>query len=429
MSFEPILTKNVGVPNSQRLSVAVERGGYGSLVKAFAMAPADLVELVKDSGLRGRGGAGFSAGMKWSFLPKEPKGPIYMVVNFDESEPGTFKDRYLCDHDPHLILEGIIVSCYATRSSIAYIFIRGEFYRQARDLQRAIDEAYKAGYFGKNIQDSGYDLECILHRGAGAYICGEETGMLEALEGKRGWPRLKPPFPAIEGAFGQPTVINNVETLCCVPAIVEKGAAWFAAIGTEKSTGPKLYGVSGHVNNPGVFELPLGVTCRELIDNYAGGVRGGKQCKGAIPGGVSMGVLSADELDCPLDFEGPPAHGCLGLGTAGVIVMDEDTCMVTALRNIVHFFKHESCGQCTPCREGSGWMLQTLNRILAGDGQASDPERIVQLCDAQGAMPGKTICGLADGTAWAARGFVTKYRHEFDAMIRSPKAAAVSAAG
>lgn len=251
MGFEPILTRNVGVRDVQQLKVYESRGGYASVKKAFEQTPEAVVKIVKDSGLRGRGGAGFSCGMKWGFLPKDHQGPIYMVVNFDESEPGTFKDRYLCDHDPHQILEGTLVSCYATRSSVAYIFIRGEFHRQTKILQKAIDEAYAAGYFGKNILGSGYDLECVLHRGAGAYICGEETGMLEALEGKRGWPRLKPPFPAIAGAFGQPTVINNVETLCCVPHIINKGPEWFLGIGTSKSSGSKLYGVSGHVNQPG----------------------------------------------------------------------------------------------------------------------------------------------------------------------------------
>lgn len=423
MSFEPVLTKNVGVPEARELKGYIERGGYASLKKAFAQKPDELIDLVKASGLRGRGGAGFSAGMKWSFLPKEHPGPFYMAVNFDESEPGTFKDRYLCDHDPHQIVEGTIVSSYATRVSVAYIFIRGEFHLQAKILQKAIEEAYEAGYLGKNLCGSGYDLECVLHRGAGAYICGEETGMLEALEGKRGWPRLKPPFPAIVGAFGKPTVINNVETLCCVPHIINNGAEWFTTIGTEKSTGPKLYGVSGHVNNPGVFELPLGIPCNELIDKYAGGVSNDKKCKAAIPGGVSMGVLATDQLDCPLDFEGPREAGCLGLGTAGVIVMDEDTCMVTALRNIVHFFKHESCGQCTPCREGSGWLLQTLNRMLAGHGKENDLDRIIELCDAQGSMSGKTICGLADGTAWAARNFVQKFRSEFEVKINAGKTA------
>lgn len=423
MSFEPVLTKNVGIKDSRKLSTYLQRGGYSSLDKAFAKQPDELVQIVKDSGLRGRGGAGFSAGMKWGFLPKEHPGPFYMAVNFDESEPGTFKDRYLSDHDPHQILEGIIVSSFATRVSVAYIFIRGEFHEQAHYMEEAIREAYEAGFFGKNIKNSGFDLDCYLHRGAGAYICGEETGMLEALEGKRGWPRLKPPFPAIAGAFGKPTVINNVETLCCVPHIINNGPEWFASIGTPHSAGPKLYGISGHINTPGVYELPLGIPCIDLIENQGGGVRNGKKCKGAIPGGVSMGVLGPDELDCPMDFDGPRERGCMGLGTAGVIVMDEDTCMVTALRNIVHFFKHESCGQCTPCREGSGWILKTLDRILDGEGEGDDLGRMIELCDAQGAMPGKTICGLADGTAWAAKTFIQKYRSEFEAKIGANRAA------
>jgi len=292
-------------------------------------------------------------------------------------------------------------------------------------MQETIDQAYKAGLLGNNILGSGFDLECVLHRGAGAYVCGEETGMLEALEGKRGWPRIKPPYPAVEGAFGKPTVINNVETLCCVPHIINHGPEWFAAIGTAKSAGPKLYGVSGHVNKPGVYELPLGVRCRELIDEYAGGIRHDKRCKGVIPGGVSMGVLTEDELDCPLDFEGPPAHGCMGLGTAGVIVMDEDTCMVTALRNIVRFFAHESCGQCTPCREGVGWMLKILNRMLVGTANMGDLELLLELSESQGIMEGKTICGLSDGTGWAVRGFVNKFRPEFEAMINSRAAVTV----
>ncbi len=425
MKFEPVLTRLAEVPDIQDLKVYEKQGGYGTLEKVFATPRETLLAMVKDSGLRGRGGAGFPAGVKWSFLPKDHPGSFYLVVNFDESEPGTFKDRYLCDINPHQILEGIIAASYITRVSTAYIFIRGEFHQQAKNLQKAIDQAYQAGLFGKNIQKSGYDLQCVLHRGAGAYICGEETGMLEALEGKRGWPRLKPPYPAIAGAFGKPTVINNVETICCVPHIIEHGPAWFASIGTPKSTGPKLFGVSGHVNKPGVYELPLGIPCRELIEKHAGGIRNGKRCKGAIPGGVSMGVLKEDELDCPLDFEGPPQYDCMGLGTAGVIVMDEDTCMVTALRNIVRFFAHESCGQCTGCREGSGWMLKILNRMLAGEANAGDIDLLLELTDAQGMMPGKTICGLSDGTAWAVRNFINKYREEFEAKTTSRQTIAV----
>ncbi len=419
MDFEPVLTKNVGKPEAHNLDDYVGLGGYASLKKAFSLEPEQLVEEVKRSGLRGRGGAGFSAGTKWGFLPKERVGSVYMVVNFDESEPGTFKDRFLADHDPHQILEGIIVSCYATRASVAYIFIRGEYNAQIKIMDKAIRQAYDGGYLGRNIKGSGYDLEVVIHGGAGAYICGEETGMLEALEGKRGWPRTKPPFPAVQGAFNQPTVINNVETLCCVPHIINHGADWFASIGTEKSTGPKLYGLSGHVNQPCTVELPLGISCMELIEKYGGGVRNSLRCKGVIPGGVSTGVLSVDELDCPLDFDGPVERGCLGLGTAGVIVMDENTCMVTALRNIVRFFAHESCGQCTPCREGSGWMLMLLNRMLKGESSSYDLDLLMELADEQGAMPGKTICGLADGTAWAVRTFINKYRDEFEAKLKA----------
>ncbi|MBN1844330.1 MAG: NADH-quinone oxidoreductase subunit NuoF [Sedimentisphaerales bacterium] len=425
MEFEPVLTRNLGVPNIGDLKVYQSRGGYEALRQALASPRNELKQTVKDSGLRGRGGAGFFAGVKWDFLPADHPGPFYLVVNFDESEPGTFKDRYLCDIDPHQILEGVIVTAYINRIDTAYIFIRGEFHHQAEVLQRTIKQAYKEGLLGKNILSSDYSLECVLHRGAGAYICGEETGMLEALEGKRGWPRLKPPYPAVAGAFGQPTVINNVETLCCVPPIIQRGADWFKSMGTKKSTGPKLYGISGHVNRPGVVELPLGVPCRELIEKHAGGVRDSKRCKGVIPGGVSMGVLTRDELDCPLDFEGPPRYGCMGLGTAGVIVMDEDTCMVTALRNIVRFFAHESCGQCTGCREGSGWMLQILNRLLGGQGRGRDLELLLDLADAQGMAPGKTICGLSDGTAWAARTFINKYRSEFEAKVSTRDRVAV----
>ena len=425
MTFEPVLTKNLNVPDVHDINVYRKHGGYVSLKKAFATSREKLIQEVKDSGLRGRGGAGFMAGIKWDFLPKDHPGPFYLVVNFDESEPGTFKDRYLCDIDPHQIIEGVIVTSYITKVNQAYIFIRGEFHEQARIMQRTIEQAYQAELLGKNILGSGYDLECVLHRGAGAYICGEETGMLEALEGKRGWPRLKPPYPAVSGAFGKPTVINNVETICCVPHIITKGSQWFGSIGTAKSTGPKLYGVSGHVNKPGVYELPLGIPCRELIDNYAGGVRHGKRCKGAIPGGVSMGVLAENELDCPLDFEEPRKYGCMGLGTAGVIVMDEDTCMVRALRNIVRFFAHESCGQCTGCREGTGWMLKILNRLLAGEGQRGDLELLYSLAEAQGMMGGKTICGLSDGTGWATKNFLDKYRGEFEAMITSANKVAI----
>jgi NADH-quinone oxidoreductase subunit F len=421
---EPVLVKRIDPdPAKRRLhwyDDYIRTGGYVQLRKALDMTPADIIKLVTDSGLRGRGGAGFSAGQKWSFVPKEKKGPHYLCVNADESEPGTYKDRYLIDFDPHSMLEGIAIASIATQCDIAYIFIRGEYHRQTKVLERAIAEAYEHGVFGqKGIFGSKYKLECYVHRGAGAYICGEETGLLEALEGKRGWPRNKPPFPAIAGAFARPTVVNNVETLCCVPPILEKGAAWFKSMGTPSSPGPKLYGMCGHVNNPGCYEDELGITLDYAINKLAGGMKGGKY-KGCICGGISMGVLGPNELDIKLDFDDVRFRGgCLGLGTAGMIVMNDQTDMVEALRNCVRFYSHESCGQCTPCREGSAWMLKILNRILDGGGRASDLDMLMELEKTMGIMPGTTICGLADGTAWATRTFINKYYDEF--ALRCPE--------
>jgi NADH-quinone oxidoreductase subunit F len=422
MAFnEPVLTKRISLdPQKRKLhwyDDYVATGGYASLRKAIDIKPDEIIKMVTDSGLRGRGGAGFSAGQKWAFIPKEKKGPHYMAVNADESEPGTFKDRYLIDYDPHSMLEGIAIASIATQCDVAYIFIRGEYHRQAKVLERAIAEAYENKIFGRQgIFGSSFKLECYLHRGAGAYICGEETGLLEALEGKRGWPRNKPPFPAIAGAFARPTVINNVETLCLVPPIIEKGPAWFKSMGSEKSPGPKLFGMSGHVNKPGVYEDELGITLDYAINKLAGGMKGGAY-KGAICGGISMGVLGINQLDIKLDFDDVRFRGgCLGLGTAGMIVMNEHTDMVRALRNCVRFYSHESCGQCTPCREGSAWMLKILNRIVDGGGRAKDLEMLLELEKTMGIMPGTTICGLADGTAWATRTFINKYYDEFAAM-------------
>lgn len=422
---QSVLTARIPQDASKRKTVFyddyVATNGYAALKKALTLSTDELIKLVADSGLRGRGGAGFSAGQKWSFIPKEKKGPHYLAVNADESEPGTFKDRYLIDHDPHQLLEGIVIAAHATRCNVAYIFIRGEYHLQAHFLERAIAEAYAHNIFGKN---SPQKLECHVHRGAGAYICGEETGLLEALEGKRGWPRNKPPFPAIAGAFGKPTVINNVETLCCVPHIVNNGAAWFKTMGTASSPGPKLYGMSGHLNDPGVFEEELGITLAKSIE-MAGGMKGGKY-KGAICGGISMGVLGPDQLDIKLDFDDVRFRGgCLGLGTAGMIVMNEQTDMVLALRNCVRFYAHESCGQCTPCREGSAWMGKILDRIVAGDGHRKDLDLLLELEKTQGIMPGATICGLADGTAWATRTFVQKYYDEFAARCPNGKPVAI----
>jgi NADH-quinone oxidoreductase subunit F len=423
MAFtEPVLLKRIPDDPSQRKVVwydeYINTGGYAALRRALEMKPDDVIKIVTDSGLRGRGGAGFSAGQKWPFIPKEKKGPHYLAVNADESEPGTFKDRHLMDWDPHLMLEGIAICAIATQVDVAYIFIRGEFHRQAKVLERAVREAYDHGVFGKNgIFGSKHKLECYVHRGAGAYICGEETGLLEALEGKRGWPRNKPPFPAISGAFGRPTVINNVETLCCVPHILgrDDGPQWFKSMGTKSSPGPKLFGMSGHVNKPGVYEDELGITLDYSINKLAGGMKGGKY-KAAICGGISMGVLGTDQLDIKLDFDDVRFRGgCLGLGTAGMIIMNEHTDMIRALRNCVRFYSHESCGQCTPCREGSNWMKKILDRILEGFGRARDLDMLMELEKTMGIMPGTTICGLADGTAWATRTFINKFYDEFAA--------------
>src|SRR5689334_22753178 len=423
MAFtEPVLTKRIPQDPAKRHTVWYDEytrtGGYAQLRRALEMTPADIIKTVTDSGLRGRGGAGFSAGQKWSFIPKEKKGPHYMAVNADESEPGTFKDRYLIDYDPHQMLEGIAIACRATQCDVAYIYIRGEYHRQAKVLERAIKEAYDHKIFGpQGMLGTSYKLECYLHRGAGAYICGEETGLLESLEGKRGWPRNKPPFPAIAGAFARPTVINNVETLCCVPHVIgrDNGPQWFKSMGTASSPGPKLFGMSGHVNRPGVYEQELGITLDFAINTMAGGMKGGKY-KGCICGGISMGVLGPNQLDIKLDFDDVRFRGgCLGLGTAGMIVMNEHTDMVAALRNCVRFYAHESCGQCTPCREGSAWMLKILDRILDGGGRASDLEMLLELEKTMGIMPGTTICGLADGTAWATRTFINKFYDEFAA--------------
>jgi NADH-quinone oxidoreductase subunit F len=420
---EPVLLKRISPDAAQRKIVwydeFVATGGYAPLRKALTMTPDEIIKTTIDSGLRGRGGAGFSAGQKWSFIPKEKKGPHYMAVNFDESEPGTFKDRYLA-LDPHQILEGIAIASIATQCDVAYIFIRGEYHREAKILERAIKEAYEKGVFGQGgIFGSQYKLECHLHRGAGAYICGEETGLLEALEGKRGWPRNKPPFPAIAGAFARPTVINNVETLACVPHIIERGPDWFKTMGTKSSPGPKLFGMSGHVQRPGVYENELGITLQQSID-MAGGMKGGKY-KAAICGGISMGVLGTNQLDIKLDFDDVRFRGgCLGLGTAGMIIMNEHTNMVEALRNCVRFYAHESCGQCTPCREGSAWMSKIMNRIVDGGGRAQDIDMLLELEKTMGIMPGTTICGLADGTAWATRTFVNKFYEEFAAACPEP---------
>jgi NADH-quinone oxidoreductase subunit F len=417
--FEPVLTRNWNVPDSHTLRVYESRGGYQASRKAITqMDPDKVVQVVKDSELRGRGGAGFPTGMKWTFLPKD-RAETFMCVNGDESEPATFNNRLLIELDPHQFIEGILIACFATKARTAYVYLRFEYIHGFRILEQAIAEARAAGHLGKNIYGSGFDLEIYGHRGAGAYICGEETGLIESLEGKRGWPRIKPPFPAIEGAFRKPTVVNNVETLACVPHIIERGADWFKSIGTPKSYGPKLYCLSGHVNKQVCVELPLGVTARELIDVHGGGVWKGRKAKAAVPGGISMGVMSAAELDVKLDFEDIRKTGCLGLGTAAVTVIDDHTSIVDYLYNCSRFFAHESCGQCTPCREGTTWIYKTLKRIKSGGGRIEDLDIMLQLANNMGIMPGTTICGLADGAAWPIKNAVAKFRDELEDYIRS----------
>lgn len=426
--IEPVLLANVGKEKSHTREVYEASGGYQSLRKALQLSPADVIEEVKESRLRGRGGAGFPTGLKWSFLPKDHPGPVYFCLNADESEPGTFNNRIIMEDDPHQMIEGLIISCYATGASTAYNYIRYEYPRACRRLQAAMDECYAAGYLGKNILGSGFDLEMYIHRGAAAYICGEETGLIESLEGKRAWPRIKPPFPAVEGVFRKPTVVNNVETVACVTHILNRGAEWFQSMGTPRdpdnprdagSYGPKLYCLSGHVNRPGCYEAPLGITVRQLIEEFGGGIWKGRRAKAAIPGGISMGLLSADELDCPLDFSGPGKYDCLGLGTAAVVVLDETVSMVDFLHNSCRFFQHESCGQCTPCREGTAWSLQMLNRVRAGKGRLIDLELLLEIGDTIGIMPGTTICGLADGAAWPIKNAIHKFRDEFEDYIRT----------
>ncbi len=410
--MEPILTRNIRKPRSETLEVYEAGGGYQALRKALATnSPLEVLEEVKKSGLRGRGGAGFSTGMKWSFMPKEPVKPHYLICNADESEPGTFKDRLLMEKDPHLLLEGCMIGAYAMRASACYIYIRGEFVLATRVLERAIAEAYAKGYAGKNILRSGWNCELVLHVGAGAYICGEETALMTSLEGNRGYPRLKPPFPAASGLWGCPTTINNVETLCNVPFIIERGADWFQSIGkAPKNTGPKLYCLSGHVQRPGTYEAPLGLPLQELIHEMGGGMlHRDRPLKAVIPGGSSVPVLTASECTVDLDFDTLAAAGTM-LGSAGVMVMDSSTCMVKAIARIAHFYAHESCGQCTPCREGCGWMERILQRIEGGQGRSED---MALLQNIAANMQGTTICPLSDAAAMPVASFVKKFGDEF----------------
>ncbi len=405
LPYEPVLLRNIGIPDSHTLAVALSRGAYQGLEKAKQMPPEAVIEETKKSGLRGRGGAGFPTGQKWSFVPRD-KWPHYLIVNADESEPGTFKDRAIIEQDPHLLIEGTLIAAHALQAKVSYIYIRGEMPLGARRLEEAIAEAGAKGLMG--------EAEIHVHRGAGAYICGEETGLLESLEGKRGYPRLKPPFPAVVGAFGKPTVVNNVETLANLPAIFTRGVVWYRSLGTEKSPGPKIFCVSGHVQRPGNYERPLGYPFEKLLYEDCGGLRPGRALKAVIPGGSSMPVLKAEETKgLNLDYESVQARGSL-LGSAGIIVMDDTTCAVRALYNLSRFYAHESCGQCTPCREGAPWLSKILGRIEHGEGKGGDLELLLDICDN---IAGKTICPFGEAAAWPVQGFLKRFRDEFAAHI------------
>jgi len=409
---EHVLFRNVWKEGSTSIDVYRASGGYAKLGEWLGMAPEAIVEEVKKSGLRGRGGAGFPTGMKWSFLPKDSPKPRYLLVNADESEPGTYKDRVIIERDPHLLIESTVVSAHAIRAKVAYVYIRGEFHEGARILEKALAEARAAGCVGRDVLGSGVDVEIWVHRGAGSYECGEETALIESLEGKRGQPRIKPPFPAVVGVYDCPTIVNNVETLVNVPLILERGAEWFAAYGTEKNGGPKLYSISGHVVRPGSYEAPMGrITLRDLIygEGYAQGIRDGRRLKAVVPGGSSTPVLTADEIDVAMSFDGVAKAGSM-LGSAGTIVMDDSTCMVWMAKNLIYFYKHESCGKCTPCREGTGWMLRLLERIEAGEAAERDLELLWKVTDS---IAGKTVCPFGDAAIAPPQSTLQKFREEF----------------
>ena len=407
-TLTPVLTDNWDADRSWTLASYEERGGYGALAKALAMSQDDVITAVKDSGLRGRGGAGFPTGMKWGFIPQDNPNPKYLVVNADESEPGTCKDTPLMMASPHTLVEGVIISSYAIRAHTAFIYVRGEILHVIRRLQRAVQEAYLAGHLGKNIHGSGYDLDLVVHAGAGAYICGEETALLDSLEGRRGQPRLRPPFPAVAGLYASPTVINNVESIASVPSIIEHGAAWFSSMGTERSKGYGIFSLSGHVTRPGQYEAPLGITLRTLID-LAGGMRDGHELKFWTPGGSSTPMLTAEHLDVPLDFESVGAAGSM-LGTRALQLFDETTCIVRAVLRWTEFYKHESCGKCTPCREGTWWLVQTLTRLERGNGTPEDLDQLLDQCDN---ILGRSFCALADGATSPITSSIEYFRDEF----------------
>ncbi len=405
------------IKDFHKLEVYLQHGGYSAAKKAFEQSPDDVIDQVKRSGLRGRGGAAFLTGLKWSFMPKTTDKPKYLCVNGDESEPGSFKDRQIFEYNPHQLIEGTIITCYAIGAKVAYIYIRGEYHKWIKLMQKALDDAYAAGYVGEKMKEKfGTDFYCdiYIHKGAGAYICGEESALMNSIEGKRGYPRVKPPFPAQNGLWGCPTTINNVETITNVPPIINKGWEWFGSIGEPKHPGTILFGVSGHVNKPGVYELPSGTLLTDIIYNYAGGVPGNKKILCVIPGGSSMPPLRGDQIEgVKMDAESLKAAGS-AIGTGGIMVMDEDTDLVKVLARIAHFYHHESCGQCTPCREGTGWLEKILKRLVAGKGSVSDLDLLITVANQ---IEGNTICALGEAAAWPVKFMVERFRDYFEQRV------------
>ncbi len=406
------------IPNLDNIEVYLSHGGFEAAKKAFSQSPDDIIDQVKKSGLRGRGGAAFLTGLKWSFMPKTTDKPKYLCINGDESEPGSFKDRQIFEYNPFQLIEGAIITCYAIGAQTAYLYIRGEYHKWIKLMQKAIDTAYARGFLGEKMKSNfGTEFFCNLyiHKGAGAYICGEESSLMNSIEGLRGYPRVKPPFPAQRGLWGCPTTINNVETITNIPPIISKGWEWFSKIGAPKHPGTLLYGVSGHVNKPGVYELPTGILLTDLIYNYAGGVIGNKKIKCIIPGGTSMPPLRGDQIEgVRMDAESLKAAGS-AIGTAGVIVMDEDTDLLKVLLRITHFYHHESCGQCTPCREGTGWMEKILSRIAEGNGTSKDLDLLISVANN---IEGNTICALGDAAAWPVKFMIQRFRDEFEKYVK-----------
>lgn len=411
--FQPIILKNI--PDLHNIDVYMKNGGYNAFKKALKMQPVEVIEEVKKSGLRGRGGACFPTGMKWSFMPQKSEKPKYLCANGDESEPASFKDREIFEKNPHQFIEGTLIACHAMGIKTAYVYIRGEYYTWIVMLQKALDDAYTKGFIGKNILGSGFSTEIYIHRGAGAYICGEETALLNSIEGKRGMPRFKPPFPANFGLWGCPTTINNIETLANIPPIIENGGEWFSKIGEPKHAGSLLYGLSGHINKPGIYELPSGTLLTDLIYKYGGGVKDNKAIKMIIPGGSSMPPLTADEIEgLQMDNEHLKTVNSY-IGTGGIVVMNEDTDVVKVIKRITQFYYHESCGQCTPCREGCGWMLKILDRIDKGMGRNEDIEL---LRDVANNIEGNTICAFGDAAAWPVKWAIKKFMPDFEKKVR-----------